>query len=56
MTLNKIDVFEFKNSLSVNVLAAQGDKFYIVRKYKFDNRRRIAEKEKRHYVAIKNLN
>ena len=41
--LNKIDIFEWNNNVSVNVLAAQDDKFYILRKSKFDDQRRIVD-------------
>ena len=59
--LNEIDVFEWNNNVSVNVLAVQGEKIHILRKSKFDDQRRIinlplvAENQKRHYIVIKNL-
>ena len=42
LPLNKIDVFEWNNNVSVNVLAIGGgkEKLYILRKSKFDDRRR----------------
>ena len=47
--------------MSVSVLGLVGEKLYILRKFKFDNRRRIANllqianDEKKQCVAIKNL-
>ena len=60
IALDKINIFEWKNDVSVNVLAIAGKKPYILRKAKFDGQRRvnlllIADDEKRHYAAIKNL-
>ena len=43
IALNEIGGFEQKNNVSVNVLAIGGEeKLYILRKSKFDNRRRTA--------------
>ena len=70
--INSISIFEWNNDVSVNVLAVKGKgeeegkeekegEFYILRKFKFDNQRRVVDLllledgKKRHYVAIKNL-
>ena len=61
--LNQISVFKQNNNISVNVLAIGGgkEKLYILRRAKFNSRRRttnlllIVKDEKRHYTAIKNL-
>ena len=63
LLLSKSGIFERNNNVSVNVsvIGGEQEKLYILRKVKFDNQRRtanlflIAENEKRHYVAIKNL-
>ena len=73
--LNNIDIFKWNTDILVNVLAVKGEEqvegeegverkreFYIIRKSKFNNQRRVADLllleagKKRHYVAIKNLN
>ena len=67
IALNNIDVFKWKNDVSVNVLAIGGwkEKLYILRKSKFNyqgaelrrtaNLHLIDQEEKRQYAAIKNL-
>ena len=63
LPLNKIDVFEQNNSISVNVLVTGGgkEKLYILRKAKFDDQKRmanlllVAQEGKRHYAMIKSL-
>ena len=60
IALDKISVFEWKNNLSVNVLAIAGEKLYIFRKVTFDGQRManlllIAQEGKKHYATIKNL-
>ena len=62
IALDEIDIFERKNDVSVNVLATgEGkEKLYVLRKSKFDCQRTttlvlIANDEKKHYAAIKNL-
>ena len=41
ITLSKISVFEWKNDVSVNILAIAGEKLYILRKAKFDGQRTV---------------
>ena len=62
VALNKIDAFERKNDVSVNVLGIVGgkEKPYILRKSKFDGQRTanlllIDQGGKGHYAVIKNL-
>ena len=60
IALDKISIFEWKNNLSVNVLAIAGEKLYIFRKVMFDGQRManlllIAQEGKKHYATIKNL-
>ena len=58
---NKISEFEKNNDIAVNVLGAKGQKTYICRKSKFNDRKNvinlllITSGEKRHYTAIKGL-
>ena len=63
IVLDKIDIFELKNDISMNVLAIEAgkEKLHTLRKAKFDNQSRtgnillIANDEKKHYAVIKNL-
>ena len=60
VTINKIDVLEKKNDVSINVLALKGVEIYIARKSERKASRNlnlllITNGEKRHYTAIKSL-
>ena len=56
--INKINEFEKNNDIAVNVLGIKGQKIYICRKSKYNDRKNvdlllITDGEKRHYTAIK---
>ena len=61
MATNEIDKFEKNNNISVYVLGIKGQKSYICRKSKYDDRKNVVvlllieDGEKRHYTAIKSL-
>ena len=62
ITLNEMDVFEWKNHVFVNILGIERrkEKLYILRKAKFDGQRManlllIDQEGKRHYAMIKKL-
>ena len=61
VAINKINEFEKNNDISINVLGVKGQKTYICRKSKYNDRKNVAnlllivDGEKRHYTAIKSL-
>ena len=61
VAINEIDKFEKNNNISIYVLGLKGQKPYICRKLKYNNRKNIVvlllidDGEKRHYTAIKDL-
>ena len=60
LAINKINEFEKKNDIAVNVLGIKGQRMYISRKWKCSGRKNvnlllITDVEKRHYMAIKSL-
>ena len=61
VAINKINEFEKNNNISINVLGVKGQKIYICRKSKYNDRKNIVnlllivDGEKRHYTVIKSL-
>ena len=61
VAINKVSEFEKNNDIVVNVLGVKGQKAYICRKSKYNDRKNvvnlllITNGEKRHYTAIKSL-